>query len=365
MIFQLDCTREELASAKRDELEDVFSKLADADRAGRHFFIVRRDLCEWARKNLKLSGLDSARLATIREEYATRRALLEDCHAYVNVTIGNSGVRWERGVEFSIGHRRLVSGQYLLVSTGFVVEDLKSDGKVYDHILRETLKISKVPSYRAEFIHGAGSRIGEIFESEIGKGRVVVCVADHDRSAPMDRKSAGARGVLLIHTQRNAGPGDGSRNYIGLGTTTVGREVENHIPYHLVRGMWDRDYPHFAELDRIVSQVGYVRKEDCFWQYFDIKEGLCGQVLVKLMDQDEISRDVVEWICGRVGCETEELESVQIDGFGDRVVKLFLGSPEALAGFHGFVRSDYWRSVYAGFFERLLWFFAAPRAVRT
>ncbi len=365
MIYQLDCTREELASASRDELEDVFSRLVDADRAGRHFFIVRRDLCEWARRNLRLSRLDSARLATIKEEYAIRGALLEDSHVCVKVRIGNSGVRCDRGLGFSIGHECLVSGEYLLVSAGFVVEDLTSDGKVYDQILREALKVSKVPSYRVEFIHGGGSQVGEIFEAEIGKGRVVVCVVDHDRLAPMDSKSAGARQILLIQTQRNESPGGGRGSFIGLGTTTVGREVENHIPYHLIKGMWDMNYRHFAELDRIVAQVGCVRKEDCFWQYFDIKEGLCGEELMKLLGGEKISQDVIEWICGRVGCDIEELASVQIDGFGDRVVKLFLGSPQALAGFHEFVRSEYWQSMYAGFYERLLWFCAAPRAVRT
>ena len=87
--------------------------------------------------------------------------------------------------------------------------------------------------------------------------------------------------------------------------------------------------------------------------------------LQKLLDEGKIGRNVVVWICGKFGFDKEEVEDIRIDGFGERVIDAFFGSPEALKGFHEFIRSEYWRSVFGSYFEAILWYFAAPNTART
>ena len=129
MIFELQCSVGDLTASCEDELEEVFSKLVDADRSGRHFFILRRELCAWAVENLSLSKRDRTHLVAIGEQYATRGGLLEVADGFVSIVIGNSGVALHGDSEFLIGHRALIDGEYLSHGTSLVVEDVETDGK--------------------------------------------------------------------------------------------------------------------------------------------------------------------------------------------------------------------------------------------
>lgn len=365
MIFQLECTAQELASASREELEVVFSKLIDADRSGKHFMVSRRDLCEWAAGNLEMSRRDRAHLVSVREKYAVRGNLLEEAQVYVKVTIGNDGISFDGNRIFSIGHTRLISGEYVSTKSGFVVEDVDADGELYGHVLREVRRVTKVPSFSYDPIHGGGSKTHRVFEREIGKRRVVVCVVDHDRLAPMDRMSATARKVVGIYERRNLADPESNQCFIGLGIETVGREAENIIPYGLFRYMENyRNQENFEKLDSIVKEREGITEDKNFWLYFDVKNGLNGAKLSALYGDGNVSLETITWICDRTGCNVNSIDEVHIDGFGKNVIAEFLSSPRALSGFHKFVRTEYWRRLFVMFFEKLLWYFAAPESAR-
>ena len=366
MIFRLQCTVDELARTRKDELEDVFSKLIDADRSGRHFFISPRELCDWIVENIDLSGRDCAHLVSIREQYAVRGGLVAVARPYVDVTIGDASVSFDGMNTFFVGHRSLIEGRYLSSSTGFIVEDIGADTKLYRHVLNETRKITKVPSFEFDPIHGGGSTTDRVFDHEIQRRRVVVCVVDHDKLAPGDARSSAANRVELNYVRRNCDETRGDQCFIGLGILTIGRELENYIPYHLFKEMENyRNYAHFNKLDEIVCQHGCISPDNCFWKYFDIKEGINGEGLKEKLNKGKISDEVFNWICGKIGCEPEEIERNSIDGFGNGVINAFFSSPQALCGFHKFVRSEFWRGAFGDYFEKLLWFFAAPKCVRT
>ena len=201
-----------------------------------------------------------------------------------------------------------------------------------------------------------------MFDSTIEKRKVVVCIVDHDKLAPMDKASATANKVKKIYTDRNIN--NHNQCFIGLGILTVGRELENYIPYDLFSTIYS-SYQHFDKLDELFLQVGCTKSENCFWQYFDIKKGIDGSELKTKLENGNISVDVLNWICEKVGCEHETIQRINIPGFKDGVVDDFLTNGEALGDFHKFVRSDCWQSMFGAYFERLLWYFAAPTRIRT
>ena len=365
MIFHLNCSIEDLVATDTLELEELFSRLLEADRMGRHLFISKRALCTWAVECLDLSGRDRAHLASIREQYTTRRSLLKYCFAYVDVLLGGNSVRFDGKQMFSVGHRLLLNGEYLSRSASFVVEDSDSDARLYEHIFREVEKLTRVPSYSFDPVHGGGSGIARVFDSEIERNRVVVCVVDNDKLAPTARISASARAVLSNYMRRNLEVERDEKTFIGLAVATIGREIENYIPLSALRIIPRyRTYPHYRMMERIFEREKGELYGNGFWLYFDVKWGLCGGNVQEMRMRESVS-EVISWICQKMGCERQDLENVRMRGFRDGVVDAFLECNEALREFHKCVRAEAWRSIYCEYFEKILWFFVAPRPERT
>ena len=366
MIFGLQCTVDDLSGTSKAQLEAAFSALIDADRSGRHFFVVGRELGAWASSNLQLSGRDLAHLKGILEGHTTRAGLLDVARARVSVTIGHESITIRGKDSYSIGHQCLIEGQYLLSKGCLVTENSSFDGELYEHILAEARQIAKVPSISVQRVHGGGTGTDLVFDQTINEHKVVVCIVDRDSSAPMDRISPTARKVERIYQEKNLDCNNPEQRFIGLGVLTIGRELENYIPYHLFKVMGNfGSYGCFRELDQLVSEAECVEPNSCFWQYFDIKKGISGEKIARKKANGEISADVLHWICETVGLEPETVDECRIAGFGSDVVGAFFASHEALSGFHRFVRSEYWRCTFGAYFERLLWYFAAPTQIRT
>ena len=358
MIFQVKCTVEELAGTCPDELEEIFSNLIDADRSGRHFFVLKRELCGWIINNIELSRINRTHLNSIREKYSSRGGLLKVAGAYVNITIGNAPITLDERDVFSIGHKLLLKGKYLLNESYLIVENSQSDGELYNYIFDRMKKITNIPSINIDVIHGGGSTIDNIFFSNIEEGKIVVCIVDHDRRAPMDKMSVTAKNVIQIYEKKNEQSNNDDKCFIGLAIETVGRELENYIPYNLFKIMYNDSYQYFEELDRLFSQVESTTSEIYFWLYFDVKNGFKGSKF-------NTSVCLRDWISCKLECEYKEIESIDIPGFGNSVVDVFFKNPEALGEFHKIIRSNCWKSTFGAHFERLIWYFAAPIGVRT
>lgn len=366
MIFRLACPVDVVAAAPEEEIEHLFSMLLDADRVGRHFFVAERQLCDWAYRKLKLSGRDRGHLLSVQEQYASRQELITRSLALVNVVIGNRAISLVEEDTFEVGHIVLLNGDYLARKVAFVLEDVDSDAALYKQIFTELASLNQLPPFGFEAVHGGGAGIGRVFEAEVKKNIVVVCLVDNDKMAPMDRTSSSARAVLSNYRRRNVDPDRHNECFIGLAVATVGKELENYIPLSALRHVPEyRLYPHYQMVERILEREGVAGFRSGFWLYFDIKSGLNGRRVVEKRQNDEVSEEVVEWICQKVGCSREELDDVHVQGLGDRVVATFLQCNEALAEFHRTVRGEMWSGAFAGYFERILWFLVAPAPVRT
>lgn len=365
MIFSLEATIEELGALPPVESENLFSLLIDCDRRGRHFTVVNRKICDWALNEVQLSGRDRSHLVTLRQEYTQRGALPNFATFQVKIKIGNLDIcRYPNGV-FEIGHRKLIAGEFCQTKTAFVLEDIGDDFDLYRQILSEARRQTNVPSFTFNSIHGGGASTPRVFEHEISNDRVTVCVVDNDKLAPCDRNSGTARSVLGILKRRNLDDTDPAQPFIGIAFTTVGRELENCVPYCILKNVPEYDaYACITILDSAVFEDSQVSLPDCFWMYFDIKDGLDGKKLAQKVNDGQLSEDSLQWICSKLGCEVEDAATLNIDGFGPRVVRNFLRDQNSLRAFHQFTRTQYWRNLFLDHFESLLWFFAAPACYR-
>ena len=156
MIFQLDCTKGELFSAERSELEETFSQLLRADRDGKHLLVLSRETCDWAKENLELARLDIIHLELIREQFTFRGNLPDSATTFVIVKIGDGKVGLNDGKVFSIGHKALIAGDYLSNSSVLLIENQATDGLFYDFVFRKIASAFSLPSYRSLKVTGGG-----------------------------------------------------------------------------------------------------------------------------------------------------------------------------------------------------------------
>ncbi len=365
MIFLLDCSVSQIASANPIEIEQLFTKLIDADRAGRHYFVVTRQLCNWAVSNVQLSGRDRGHLIGIQQKFAQRGGLPQASKSVVKLLIGGQGISFDGTSTFSIGHREFIAGEFSNTRTSLIVEDINDDIDLYDCIFSEVVKQTNVPNYAFHAVHGGGGSTPRVFSSEIAGKRVAVCVVDSDKLAPMDKKSDTANQILSIKKRHNVDESDPAEPFIGDSFITVGRELENYLPYEEIKNIDNyRGHSSFPKLDAKVKQSGELDIDQCFWQHFDVKEGLNGSGVYAKYENGLLSEESFNWICQRLGCTEAEINSVSIDGFGASIVRVFLACDQALKGFHQFTRTQYWQHLFLQYFERILWFFAAPPAER-
>jgi len=365
MIFVVDTTLDELAVAHAEEVEELFTKLLSADRGGRHLAVISRAVCDWVEQHVGLSWADRGHLNSLRAEYATRGSLQNSGRPITRVVIGDDAPRWSHGEVFSIGHKKYIEGAYSLRSALVVVEDVDTDGELYQLILREVQKIAGGPCITFDVVHGGGTRMPEVFDRELKKGVVAVCIIDSDKSTPLSGISGTAKKMKAMTQNRNAAAG-GVNSFIGDIVVTNGREVENYIPYKIVEDMKVyANHPAHPKIRPICGQLDWREGEsDALWLFFDVKQGLAGAEILKKRASGEISPDEFEWLCNKVGVDEEGIKNVEIEGFGPNIVKNFFRDATAVGEFHRFVRMQCWRKVGAETFDGLLWYLAAPPAKR-
>jgi hypothetical protein len=257
----------------------------------------------------------------------------------------------------------LIAGQYLLTKTALVLEDLIDDQDLFDILMREARKLSTVPGFVYDPIHGGGSRTIDVFEAEIAKNKICVCIVDNDRFAPCDGKSEMAKKVLRKNTRDLVGL-DG-QPFLGMGFTTIGRELENYVPFSILREVDQYEvHPTNNTIAEVVLQIGVPDQLDCAWLFFDVKDGLDGKAMLEKAKNELVSNETVDWLCQKFGTTIVEFEELKIQGYGNKVVRNFLNCPSALAAFHQFTRTEYWRHVFLDQLDHLLWFFASLKVNR-
>lgn len=363
MLITLSATGVQLEALGAAIVEDLVNRLIEADRAGRHLVVIDRKLADWIEAHTTLSVNVRSHLVSIRQAYATRGTMPSVATSYLVVSPDFTEIQCDDGKTYTIGVKEFLRGQLPDLPAALVLEDVVSDGKLYEHALGEARKLTPVPSYRYDPVHSGGSRVPQVFEIEIAKNRVTTCLVDSDRLSPPDGKSSSALGVLRSCRERNSA----ARTrpcYVGQALVLPGKELENIIPFSIASAIPTADLSTVAYLSPLINQDREIVDEDCLWLFFDIKCGIDGSKIVDKLQRGLLSEQSVEWLCQRLGIELAGLTGLVVAGWGETFVARFLDNNEALANFHKFVRSSYWRTVFQPVFSRLLWFFCAPKADR-
>lgn len=362
MIFFLNVRIDDLEDLSSDEVEELFTNLVDADRMGRHFVVMRRDICRWASANVSLSGRNMAYLSVIMESFSTRGNICKEARSYLEIVLGGGRPSVE-GSGFKIGHRNFNLGEFWQYKSRMIVENLNSDGKLYQYVFDHTVKKTRVPGISVDFVLGAGNTTSSAFEGEINSFRVAVCVVDTDRISPCDRLGNTALKVMNVHSKRNLEPEDDAEPYIGIALKTVGHELENYIPLSAIKKIGE--FKCDEQLDDLVFQQTAQNAKDCFWLYFDTKKGLKIAEIQNKVKNNHKSKGVIDWLAQKTMVLDADFDTLEISNIGHTIVERFLNSKEAKTEYLEFTETDYWQAVFFDHFEQLLWFLAAPKGKST
>jgi len=363
MIITLSATNHELVVIGPAKVEDLVNRLIEADRAGRHLVVFERLTVDWIVANTTLSVNVQSHLISIRQSFATRGTMASVATSFLEISPVFGEIQCEDSRRFTIGVDEFLRGRFPDFATAFVLEDVVSDGQLYEHALREARKLTQVPSYCYEAVHSGGSRVPQVFDLEIAKNRVTTCLVDSDRLSPPDGRSSSALGVLRSCRERNSATRT-QPSYIGQALVLPGRELENIVPFSIAKDIPTANVETVEFLSPLINQDREIEDEDCLWLFFDIKCGLDGSKILDKAQRGLISEQSVDWLCHRLGIENAALATLVVAGWGESFAARFLENNEALANFHRFVRGAYWRNVFQPVFSRLLWFFCAPKPDR-
>lgn len=361
MIILLEASNDELSSVKKGDAEDLFSLLLDADRFGRHLVVLPRRVCSWAEENLDLSGRNLKHLVGIRENFSTRGKIPTAAKLHLKVVMGSESISIRDGF-FQIGHVEFISGEYAQTKARMVVENLRTDSRLYEYIFGVSVSKTNVPGWAVDFVLGGGDTTATAFEAEIARNRITVCVVDTDRIAPCDRLGQTAKKVLNIHANRNEFPLHPASPYIGIAMETVGHELENYVPMRSVKKLPAFRLP--SSLESLISQKERKAPSECLWLYFDIKKGVDGKKISDKVAAGKKDREVIAWLAQKANTVEDDFEGLRISGIGGTIVDHFLECDAAKEEYIEFSRSDYWSHIFLGHFERILWFLAAPTRLR-
>jgi len=203
-------------------------------------------------------------------------------------------------------------------------------------------------------LHGGGADISACLRVEIPHQRVVVSVVDSDKVAPSDTPSA---------TKRNLDREANRQTFVGMVCETPCKEAENYIPIGTLRAHRQRICPEFQSfeaLENLITDQGTPDASDCVWLYFDLKKGIESDKLDAISDPP-----VANWLRERYQLGEGQFSDVEIGGFGDSLLRQFLNCGEAVKDFVAFMKSPYWTTHFADFFDLIYWYFAAEKKARS
>lgn len=351
MIFSFEASVDELDFAPVEEVEQLFLALVQASILAIHYIIINREACVWAEENLDLGRKYKAHLNTIKQEFTTRASILEQARNILWVGIGSSALQPLTGTGYEIGHRALLKGRYLERAV-LLVENAANDGDFTRSIFQILKKKHPVKNFVFDTRHGGGSTIVSCFDQELTEKRIAVCLVDSDKVAPSHPESATVKGLRHV---ASLGP------FVGGVFVTKCREVENHLPVTIIEGKnLCPSYTDYQKINELTSHHQTGGTSD-LWLYFDVKCGFRGQEL----EGSSYSSTTRNWIITTYTRQDEEITSVNINGFGPNILRQFLNSGPAMAELANHVKTPSWKLSFGGFYEEMLWFFAADRRIST
>lgn len=289
------------------------------------------------------------------QTYATTAGVLTIADTYLQIKIGSMGVSKQNG-HFEIGHEPFLDGNYYTQPSALVLENGINDGGFYNFIFDHLKNIGSLPDYRFDAINGGGDPTSQHFQEQIDNERVVVCVVDTDQKAPAGRKSSTCNKVIAKQ-RRNEG------NFVGASFTTIVREIENFIPYHILTSMdcyKEKVVP--IQISQAISSSNNMPEP--YWYYFDIKYGLNVAEIKQKEEEGSFSPETASWVRSLFSCSEEVYTGIAFEGFGSKVIQNFMKCRNSRIAYIRFLTESECGRMFVDFFTKILWFFCCTSVVR-
>jgi hypothetical protein len=129
MLMYLDFDLLHLAAADRLLLRSATKELIRAYRLGHHVLVIRRPEASWLRTSLELDAQEQSALAEIAREFTQTADLIRRADRYLAIVPAKQGGAPARMLQAELGD---VVKPYFLDRTALVVEDINTDGRLYD-----------------------------------------------------------------------------------------------------------------------------------------------------------------------------------------------------------------------------------------
>ncbi|WP_417274302.1 hypothetical protein [Celeribacter halophilus] len=352
MLIYLDSTVDQLAAENPVEIEELISELLLASIYGRHLILLDRAICDWAKDSLNLGGREIAQLDRLKALYSQRGTLPQTALSYLKVETGETLLTEISPHKYSIGHRAFLDANYVRDSN-LLIEHIENDGEMLKIILREASRRHPAPTYAFQALHGGGADIAACLRVEIPKRHVVVSIADSDKVAPNDKTSV---------TKRNLEREAERQTFVGMVCETPCKEAENYIPLTILRTHQQQLCPEFSSIDSLetlIQNQDVAGKSDCLWLFFDLKKGIQAEKLDRIQNPP-----VAAWLAQKYQLGGRRFSDIEISGFGDGILRQFLDCGEAIKDFVKFMKTPYWATHFADFFDLVLWYFASEKKAR-
>ena len=341
MIIHLDLSVAELDRLVGPRFGERLSELLRAHRLGNHLVVFDRVVGRWIDEHVELSSPMRATATRIAHDYTQTGDLVRRCSDYIRVIARPEGTvrRAGRAIEMSFDE---LTSPYVLDRVALVVEDLESDGKLYDFLCRNLRDRLRAPPLAWEIFHGGGERTALVARHKVDDRRIVSVVADSDLYWPSRDISAKHATLIRVVPEQ-----DWPLYFV---FTPPCREAENLLPWRTV-ALLPSAVQRISSLDVALkiheaeSEADVLCHQRC-WLHLDLKEGF---VLEKLPE------DAREWIAAQLGHARISLEEFEFEGFGDRIFAQVFANGAILAVLRDEIRTREWWEMFGEFVTRLTW----------
>jgi hypothetical protein len=345
MIINVNIKPEEIANCSKVKLEQFVVEILRCSRSGIHRIVIPRDLATELENAVRLPDYLSSHLRELRQMYTQYKEQTQNAIYICEIVTAKVHTVENKG-----GRNVLLIGFELILETRFLeepvllLENASTDGKLYDIILLQHALAQRFGELRYSKMNGGGGSIGNEVKQIESDLRVFVCVCDTDLRHPYGPKSE-----TFNFAARNI---SGKRTFAIL-KGTPGREIENFIPFSIIARLAVQKSKTVSFIDSVIKREG--KCCDSFWLYFDLKEGL------KDIEKYYACSSSRKWLSEKLSIGLNEINTVQVDGFGENVLSVFINDGSALAEFHQHMRSSNWKSQYEYWFYDMMWLFSGNK----
>ena len=330
-----------------EDLSNMFSNLLYSSKEGYHRIVVNRKISQWANSNLDLNSREIDQLYRLEEN--STQTDLSSVPCKLTIEFGEKEVQQD-GLHWRIGHINFVH-DFKLKQVTLLVENGKYDGQIYRHIFELAAINSKdgvgLPNFRPE--HSGGSNfLPKWFEDLVRRGEIVLCIGDQDSLTPTRHSKSN---LMRLYAKLK------SNSFVGFATLTPGNAIENNFPLSIVENLASSiNKSEIGRLKQLIANQKNLKKQDCMWLYFDIKNGMINPKKLKKCSSSDL-----KWLAEKYNVSLDEVSRIKFRKFGD-ISKLLLknfrdeNKTSISLEFEQYIKSDYWKLHIKPWIDPILWF---------